>query len=91
METVDRTRMARRLYPVLKQRVTARAMSLDDARRAVAACAEGYAFPTNLDRDPPLGGLAPESQQALMMRALSEAWSAERFEVVLCEQAEKRK
>ena len=23
---------------------------------AIAACAEGYSFPTNLDRDPPIGG-----------------------------------
>jgi hypothetical protein len=27
--------------------------------------AEGYAFPTNLDTDPPAGGLAPETQAAL--------------------------
>jgi ectoine hydroxylase-related dioxygenase (phytanoyl-CoA dioxygenase family) len=91
METVDRTRMSRWLYPVLKQRVAAGAMSLDQAQRAVAACAEGYAFPTNLDRDPPLGGLAPESQQGLMNRALREGWTVERFEVALLEQVEKRK
>jgi ectoine hydroxylase-related dioxygenase (phytanoyl-CoA dioxygenase family) len=91
METVDRTRMSRRLYPVLKQKVAAGAMSLDQARRAVTACAEGYAFPTNLDRDPPLGGLAPESQQGLMIRALSEEWPVERFEDALLQQAEKRK
>jgi ectoine hydroxylase-related dioxygenase (phytanoyl-CoA dioxygenase family) len=91
METVDRTRMSRRLYPVLKQKVAAGAMSLNQARRAVTACAEGYAFPTNLDRDPPLGGLAPESQQGLMMRALSEDWPVERFEDALLQQAEKRK
>ena len=91
METVDRTRMSRRLYPVLKQKVAAGAMSLDQARRAATACAEGYAFPTNLDRDPPLGGLAPESQQGLMIRALSEEWPVERFEDALLQQAEKRK
>ena len=28
-------------------------------RNAIAACAEGYAFPTNLDRDQPIAGLAP--------------------------------
>ena len=45
--------------------------------RVVAASAEGYAFPTNLDRDPPLGGLAPESPQAVTLRALQEGWPAE--------------
>lgn len=71
METVDRTRMAVTLYPALK---TAREMGqLSEAAliNAVAACAEGYAFPTNLDRDPPRGGLAPKSQADLMIEALS--------------------
>ena len=38
----------------------------------IAACAEGYAFPTNLDRDPPLGGLAPQTQAQLMAQALAQ-------------------
>jgi len=46
---------------------------------AIAACAEGYAFPTNLDREPPIGGLAPQSQQALMAHALAEHWNDEAF------------
>jgi hypothetical protein len=36
----------------------------------IAACAEGYAFPTNLDRDPPVGGLAPPSQQDILREAI---------------------
>ena len=45
-------------------------LDLDARARAnvIAACAEGYAFPTNLDRDPPLGGLAPQTQAQLMRR-----------------------
>ena len=38
---------------------------------AVAASAEGYAFPTNLDRDVPIGGLTPPSQQSLVLEALA--------------------
>jgi hypothetical protein len=49
------------------------------AYNAVAACAEGYAFPTNLDRDPPIGGMAPKSQQDLMRQALKENWAPEVF------------
>jgi hypothetical protein len=45
----------------------------------IASCAEGYPFPTNLDRDPPIGGLAPESQQALFKRALAESWDLHAF------------
>ena len=71
METVDRERMSLALYPVLLQRVVER--GLDDAvRRVVAASAEGYAFPTNLDRDPPVDGLAPSTQADLVLASLAE-------------------
>ena len=50
-----------------------------EADNAIAASAEGYSFPTNLDRDPPLGGMAPKSQQDLMRQALKETWPAEMF------------
>jgi hypothetical protein len=35
---------------------------------------EGYAFPTNLDRDQPIGGLAPQTQAELLWQALQEGW-----------------
>ncbi len=71
MESVDRDRMSRALYPVLLQWVSDGA---DDGavRRVVAASAEGYPFPTNLDRDPPIGGLAPPSQADVVLAALAE-------------------
>jgi ectoine hydroxylase-related dioxygenase (phytanoyl-CoA dioxygenase family) len=66
--------------------------ALDEAAmaNAVAACAEGYAFPTDLDRDPPIGGLAPPSQQDLMTQALREAWPMERFESAVTAQTQRR-
>ena len=76
METVDRTAMCQALYPVLAGRKAADADEVS-LRNVVAASAEGYAFPTNLDRDQPIGGLAPESQAELVWRALSENWDAE--------------
>jgi len=87
MESVDRVRMCHALYPVLLNAGGAEGWSVE---AAVAACGEGYAFPTNLDRDPPLGGLAPENQQALMLRALAERWPKERFHSALREHATKR-
>ncbi len=72
MESVDRAAMAKRVFPALRGAdVTARARA-----NVIAACAEGYAFPTNLDRDPPLGGLAPRTQAQLMASALDEGWDA---------------
>jgi hypothetical protein len=54
-------------------------LSEDQAKHAIACASEGYAFPTNLDRDPPLGGLAPPSQQDLVWKAIVEQWPSDRF------------
>lgn len=77
LENVDRRRMCKVLYPVA---LAARARLDPLAMQALlGATAEGYPFPTNLDTDPPIGGLAPESQQAFFARALSEGMAAEDF------------
>lgn len=88
METVNRERMSAKLFPALK--TLQATLSPDEIANAVAACAEGYSFPTNLDRDPPLGGLAPKTQAQLMHEALQEGWSDEAFTAALAEQAEKK-
>jgi ectoine hydroxylase-related dioxygenase (phytanoyl-CoA dioxygenase family) len=88
METVDRTAMCRALYPAL---LALRDGGADQRtlRNVVAASAEGYAFPTNLDRDQPIGGLAPETQAELVWRALQEDWSPEALDAELTDQAER--
>ena len=91
METVDRVRMCRSLFPALQRLAGRHGMSGEEIERAIACCAEGYSFPTDLDLDPPIGGLAPESQQALMRRALAEQWNAQRFEQALDAQAAKKR
>ncbi|MBY3045386.1 phytanoyl-CoA dioxygenase family protein [Rhizobium leguminosarum] len=88
METVNREKMSARLFPALKALLGR--LSPDEIANAVAACAEGYSFPTNLDRDPPLGGLAPKTQAQLMHEALKEGWSDELFTAALAEQAQKK-
>uniref|UniRef100_UPI003F26848F phytanoyl-CoA dioxygenase family protein n=1 Tax=Rhizobium sp. F40D2 TaxID=3453141 RepID=UPI003F26848F len=88
METVNRERMSARLFPALK--TLQDRLSTDEIANAVAACAEGYSFPTNLDRDPPLGGLAPKTQAQLMREALKEGLSDEAFAAALAEQAQKK-
>ncbi len=90
MESVDRDRLVRALHPALRTLLRDGAIDLADADRAIAASAEGYAFPTNLDRDPPLGGLAPESPQSVARRALREDWPLERLSAWLDEAADKR-
>ncbi|WP_342619920.1 phytanoyl-CoA dioxygenase family protein [Rhodoferax sp. GW822-FHT02A01] len=91
METVDRVRMAKALYPsLLRMRGTASSTLSAEVEATIAASAEGYAFPTNLDRDPPIGGLAPQSQQDLLRSALQQNWSAAQFNTALQAQAQTR-
>jgi ectoine hydroxylase-related dioxygenase (phytanoyl-CoA dioxygenase family) len=90
MESVDRTRMSKALYPVLSALSADGGLTAQECANAVAACAEGYSFPTNLDRDPPLHGLAPETQAQLMLKAIGEKWSAEAFNEALEKQAWRR-
>ncbi|MDX3670261.1 phytanoyl-CoA dioxygenase family protein [Streptomyces europaeiscabiei] len=78
METVDREAMANALFPVLSQRRSEGATE-DWLRRVVAATVEGYAFPTHLDLDPPVDGLAPPSQADLLWQAVSENWDPDRL------------
>lgn len=73
METVNRTRMLHALYPVL-----ASTPGLNMAN-VIAASAEGYPFPTNLDSNPPTGGLAPKTQADFLREALATGQSAAEF------------
>jgi ectoine hydroxylase-related dioxygenase (phytanoyl-CoA dioxygenase family) len=86
METVDRVCMCKALYPVLLDG----GLMPDQITCALAATAEGYAFPTNLDRDPPIGGLAPKTQNQLMVEALGGKWDADNLAKELDKQAAKR-
>lgn len=89
MESVDRVRMCKALYPALL-RCKETGMGESALRRAVAAAAEGYSFPTNLDRDPPVSGLAPQTQAERMWQALSEDWDVARFETEIEAHHERR-
>ncbi|MCG6883346.1 MAG: phytanoyl-CoA dioxygenase family protein [Silicimonas sp.] len=71
IETVDRSAMSRALYSVL----LGSDMPWREKCNIIAASAEGYAFPTNLDRDPPVGGLIPLSQAEMMENALRDGMS----------------
>jgi ectoine hydroxylase-related dioxygenase (phytanoyl-CoA dioxygenase family) len=87
MEVVDRERAGAAVYPALLARRDADPAGVD---RAVAAVAEGYPFPTNLDRDPPLDGLAPHSQADLLRTGLARGWPPDRLAAALAAQADRR-
>ncbi|MEU2735601.1 phytanoyl-CoA dioxygenase family protein [Streptomyces sp. NPDC007095] len=89
METVDREAMTNALFPVLLRRKS-EGVSEDWLRRVIAATAEGYPFPTNLDLDPPVAGLAPPSQADTLRQAVAEEWDPERLRQELQAAAKRR-
>ncbi len=76
MEAVDRSAMLRAVYPAL---AALAATDRPGADNAVAATAEGYAFPSNLDLDQPVNGMHGETQAELARRALDAGMPAEGF------------
>ncbi len=62
METVNRHKISLKLYPSLLEAKQKKSLTELALENAIAACAEGYSFPTNLDLDPPLKGHAPLTQ-----------------------------
>ena len=76
METVDRSALCKRVYPVAVAMQAVGSLTPSQISAAIACLAEGYPFPTNLDRDPPSGGLAPETQAGFFARALREGMDA---------------
>ncbi|MDT5340373.1 MAG: hypothetical protein QOD90_5878, partial [Mycobacterium sp.] len=89
MESLDRTAMVRATYPALLA-MQAAGRSDREIRNAVNATAEGYAFPTNLDRDQPIGSLAPPSQVDIVLAALAQKLAPEALDTALVQQTTRR-
>jgi ectoine hydroxylase-related dioxygenase (phytanoyl-CoA dioxygenase family) len=90
MESVDSTSICKAVYPVLRSR-KAEGASEQELDNAITAAAEGYAFPTNLDLDQPVGSLAPQSQADLLRQALAEDWQPGRLSEALDAQQDRRR
>ncbi|MET0866125.1 MAG: phytanoyl-CoA dioxygenase family protein [Nakamurella sp.] len=82
LETVDRATVCTAIYPTLLARKQAGAPEAE-LRNIIAAAAEGYPFPTNLDLDQPIGSLNPETQAELTWRALQEDWDGNTYVTAL--------
>ena len=61
METVDRARTVLAIYPALLAALDS-GLPPRGLDNVIAASAEGYAFPTNLDADQPIDGMSPPTQ-----------------------------
>jgi ectoine hydroxylase-related dioxygenase (phytanoyl-CoA dioxygenase family) len=90
MESIDHDGLVRAVYPSLRARALA-GTDMDLLHNAVAAAADGYAFPTNADTDPPVGGVAPANQADLVRRALAKEWTPEQLGAELTEYNQRRR
>ena len=90
METVNRLKMVKAVYPALQKRYQAGNMTEKQVKNTVAAIADGYSFPTNLDSDPPVGGNAPETAQQMLRRHLEANSSQAELEAELVAYSERQ-
>jgi len=82
MEAVDRASMSVAVFPALRA-IRDAGVAPASIANVIAACAEGYAFPTNLDLDQPIDGLAPMTQAEILGQAVADGWSQQRLEAEL--------
>ncbi|KAL2872518.1 phytanoyl-CoA dioxygenase family protein [Aspergillus lucknowensis] len=80
MESIDAVPIVERCWDKMVERLRDAGGTVDDELDTlVKAIGDGYAFPTNLDLRPPApNGMAPESEQQLLLRGLKEGWGRER-------------
>lgn len=87
MEMIESLPLVDRTWDVLAERFKKEGMS-EELKALVSNVAEGYPFPTNLDRRvPETAGMAPDSEQDLLMKGMKEDWDKGR---VLAELKEMR-
>jgi ectoine hydroxylase-related dioxygenase (phytanoyl-CoA dioxygenase family) len=92
MESVDAIPLVERCWDILSARFRSAGQKIADrdldpgswgreareVRALVQALAEGYPFPTNLDRRPPAPGrMAPETEQDVLVTGLERGWTRE--------------
>ena len=90
MEAVNLSTMIERVYPILLKRAGQGTISARAIQDTIAAVADGYSFPTNLDSDPPIGGNVPETAQQMLHKALEARWSPDQLSTELAAYAQRR-
>ncbi|BDD57601.1 hypothetical protein MAP00_002952 [Monascus purpureus] len=78
MESIDTLPLVKHTWDVLTAKYGAEGLSTG-VKAFISAIGEGYPFPTNLDNRPPApNGMAPSSEQDVILQALKEGWDRER-------------
>lgn len=79
MESIDTVPLVERCWDLLRKKYLEHGGLSEGVVSFVRAVADGYPFPTNLDKRPPApSGMAPESEQDILVRGLKEGWDTGR-------------
>ena len=90
LESVDRTKITKLIYPILLEKKKRNLLGCNESQAIGASVADGYPFPTNLDLNPPYEDSTPLNMQLLLEKALSENWPVEKFDLTI-DKAEKQR
>ena len=88
METINLYRVIRHIYPALLTRLDT--ISTNELTALLMVACDGYSFPSNLDTDPPVDGMAPVTMERLTHTALAKRWTPAHFSQQLQAHFEKR-
>ncbi len=89
MEMINRDLMIDAVYPLLLE--GRGRMDHRTTTDVIAAIADGYSFPTNLDTDPPIGGHAPVTTQQFVYNAVQEGLTPGQLRSMLERYAQRRR
>lgn len=90
IEIVGRARMSKKVLPALSALKRSNGLDARAIANVIAATAEGYPFPADLDIDSPLTDMAPPSQQDIMHEALAQGWTPKAFNAAIDAYEERR-
>lgn len=79
IEIADRARMTIAAYATIRAMGKSGDLNAREIENVIAATAEGYPFPADLDINSPLTGMAPQSQQEILREALASDWEQSRL------------
>jgi ectoine hydroxylase-related dioxygenase (phytanoyl-CoA dioxygenase family) len=91
MESIDAQKICAAAYPELLALLDRGELDAGEVDAVISVSADGYAFPTNLDLDPPVGGLSPASQQDILRLAVDKRWSGSELDEQLSALAARRR
>ena len=91
METIDLAKISQTVYASLAHNWHDDVLTELEKDAILTASSDGYSFPSNLDTDPPIDDLAPQTMKQLLRQALDQRWEKADYQAALLAQIERRK